>query len=124
MHDLQRFLRAQEHTYAQALQEIKKGKKTSHWIWYIFPQMKGLGDSEMSKTYGIKGREEAKAYIEHPILRERLIKICEALLNSPISIYNIFGEDAIKVRSCVLLFDSVSDIPVFKQLIAKYGWIR
>ena len=61
MYDLQRFLRAQEHTYDQALQEVKDGKKLTHWIWYIFPQMKGLGKSERSQFYGIQGREEAKA---------------------------------------------------------------
>lgn len=109
-------------TYAEALQEVKAGHKRSHWIWYVFPQMKGLGHSEMSKFYGINGREEAKAYIEHPILRERLVEICEAVLNSPTSVYDIFGSDTIKVRSCILLFASVCDIPVFKQIKNKYKW--
>ena len=121
-YDLQRFLRAQDHMYAQALQEIRNGKKTTHWIWYIFPQMEGLGKSELSQTYGIKGRGEAEAYIAHPILKQRLVEICEAVLNNEKSVYEIFGNDAIKVRSCVLLFESVSDIPVFKQLKSKYRW--
>ena len=109
-------------TYAQALQEVKAGYKRGHWIWYVFPQMKGLGKSEISEFYGINGREEAKAYIEHPVLRERLVEICEAVLNSETSVYDIFGSDAIKVRSCILLFASVCDIPVFKQIKSKYRW--
>ena len=121
-YDLGRFLRAQEHTYSQALQEVRNGKKISHWIWYIFPQMKGLGKSELSLTYGITWRDEAEAYIVHPILRERLIEISEAVLNNEKSVYDIFGQDAIKVRACILLFASVSDIPVFKQLKSKYRW--
>lgn len=128
--NLLRFIHAQDgggiydgtSTYAEALQEVKAGHKRSHWIWYVFPQMKGLGHSEMSKFYGINGREEAKAYIEHPILRERLVEICEAVLNSPTSVYDIFGSDTIKVRSCILLFASVCDIPVFKQIKNKYKW--
>ena len=128
--NLLRFVHAQDNggiydgtgTYAQALQEVKAGHKRGHWIWYVFPQMKGLGKSEISAFYGINGREEAKAYIEHPVLRERLIEICEAVLNSETSVYDIFGSDAIKVRSCILLFASVSDIPVFKQIKSKYRW--
>ena len=109
-------------TYAQALQEVKAGHKQGHWIWYVFPQMKGLGKSEISEFYGINGREEAKAYIEHPVLRERLVEICEAVLNSETSVYDIFGSDAIKVRACILLFASVSDLPIFKQIKSKYRW--
>ena len=128
--NLMRFVHAQDSggiyegtsTYAEALQEVKNGYKRGHWIWYVFPQMKGLGHSEISKFYGIVDREEAKAYIEHPILRERLVEICEAVLNSETSVYDIFGSDAIKVRSCILLFASVSDIPVFKQIKSKYRW--
>ena len=121
-YDLGRFLRAQDHMYAQALQEVRNGKKTTHWIWYIFPQMEGLGKSELSQTYGIKGRGEAEAYIVHPVLRERLVEISEAVLNNEKSVYDIFGQDAIKVRSSILLFESVCDIPVFKQLKSKYRW--
>ena len=128
--NLLRFVHAQDNggiydgtgTYVQALQEVKAGHKRGHWIWYVFPQMKGLGKSEISEFYGINGREEAKAYIEHPVLRERLVEICEAVLNSETSVYDIFGSDAIKVRSCILLFASVSDIPVFKQIKSKYRW--
>ena len=128
--NLLRFVHAQDNggiyegtaTYAEALQEVKNGHKRSHWIWYVFPQMKGLGKSEISQYYGINGREEAKAYIEHPVLRERLVEISEAVLNSETSVYDIFGQDAIKVRACILLFESVCDIPVFKQLKSKYHW--
>lgn len=128
--NLLRFVHAQDNggiyegtaTYAEALQEVKNGHKRSHWIWYVFPQMKGLGKSEISQYYGINGREEAKAYIEHPVLRERLVEISEAVLNSETSVYDIFGQDTIKVRSCILLFASVCDIPVFKQLKSKYRW--
>ena len=128
--NLLRFVHAQDNggiyegtaTYAEALQEVKNGHKRSHWIWYVFPQMKGLGKSEISQYYGINGREEAKAYIEHPVLRERLVEISEAVLNSDTSVYDIFGQDTIKVRSCILLFASVCDIPVFKQIKSKYHW--
>ena len=128
--NLLRFVHAQDSggiyegtsTYAEALQEVRAGHKRGHWIWYVFPQMKGLGRSEISQFYGINGREEAKAYIEHPILRERLVEICEAVLNSETSVYDIFGSDTIKVRSCILLFASVCDIPVFMQIKSKYRW--
>ncbi len=128
--NLLRFVHAQDSgglydgtgTYAEALEEVKAGHKRGHWIWYVFPQMKGLGHSEISEFYGINGREEAKAYIEHPILRERLVEIGEAVLNSETSVYDIFGQDTIKVRACILLFASVCDIPVFKQIKSKYRW--
>ena len=119
---IKRFLEAQKKEYEIAHKEIAQGKKESHWIWYIFPQMEGLGKSELSQTYGIKGRGEAEAYIVHPVLRERLVEISEAVLNNEKSVYDIFGQDAIKVRSCILLFASVCDIPVFKQLKSKYRW--
>ena len=128
--NLLRFVHAQDSggiydgtgTYAEALKEVKAGHKRGHWIWYVFPQMKGLGHSEISDFYGINGREEAKAYIEHPVLRDRLVEISEAVLNSETSVYDIFGQDTIKVRACILLFASVCDIPVFKQLKSKYRW--
>ena len=128
--NLLRFVHAQDSggiydgtgTYAEALEEVRAGHKRGHWIWYVFPQMKGLGHSEISDFYGINGREEAKAYIEHSILRERLVEICEVVLNSKTSVYAIFGSDTIKVRACILLFASVCDIPVFKQIKSKYMW--
>ncbi len=121
---LQRFIDAQDrgNTYQKALEEIQNGKKETHWIWFIFPQLSGLGKSETAYFYGINGREEAEVYINHPVLRERLIEVTEAVYNSEKSVYEIFGNDAIKVRSCMLLFASVSDEPIFKKMIAKYGW--
>lgn len=127
---LQRFLNAQDfgnieygtESYATALEEIKNGRKKTHWIWYIFPQMKGLGKSEISEFYGIKNREEAKEYMEHPILGGRLIEATEAVLNNPKSAYEIFGYDVIKFRSCMLLFSTISENPVFKKVLEKYGW--
>ncbi len=128
--NLLRFVHAQDSggiydgtgTYAQALQEVRAGRKRGHWMWYVFPQMKGLGHSEMAEFYGINGREEAKAYIEHPVLKERLVEICEAVVTNEHSAYDIFGADTIKFRACILLFASVSDIPVFKQIKNKYRW--
>ena len=127
---LERFVHAQDSgglydgtgTYAEALEEVRAGHKRGHWMWYIFPQMKGLGHSDISQFYGIDGREEAYAYIAHPILRARLVEITEAVLNNEHSAYSIFGADIIKFRACMLLFASVSDIPVFKQIISKYRW--
>ena len=107
-------------SYQVALQEINNGHKQTHWIWYVFPQMKGLGHSQLSNFYGINGREEAYAYIEHPILKERLIEATKATMNH--NIYSIFGSDTIKFRACMLLFASVSDNPIFKQVIEKYKW--
>lgn len=127
---LKRFLNAQDsglidedtETYETALQEIKDGHKKTHWMWYVFPQMKGLGHSPLSEHYGILGRGEAIAYINHPILRKRLIEATQAVFDSEKSVYEIFGNDTIKFRSCMLLFASVSDEPIFKKVITKYNW--
>lgn len=111
-------------SYAQALQEVKSGGKRTHWIWYIFPQMAGIKGthSRPALFYGINGRLEAYQYINHPVLRRHLIEISEAVLNNKYSAYEIFGDDIIKFRSSILLFDSVSDIPVFRQIKNKYRW--
>jgi len=130
--NLQRFVIAQEggcrwteigSTYEDALSEVRNGRKTNHWIWYIFPQMKGLGYSDASKYYGIVSRDEAKAYIKHPILGPRLIEISQAYLDTGKEAYRVFGDDVIKVRSCMLLFASVSDNPVFKEVCKQNHWI-
>lgn len=128
--NLLRFIHAQDKggiyddtgTYAQALEEVRAGHKRGHWMWYVFPQMKGLGHSEIANFYGINGREEAYAYIAHRVLRDRLVEISEAVLNNEKTAYDIFGRDIIKFRACMLLFASVSDIPVFKNIVAKYRW--
>lgn len=122
-YDLQRFLDAQQGDYQQALAEVKNGKKRSHWIWYIFPQLKGLGMSYNSQYYGIGGREEAKAYLEHPVLGARLREITKAFLElQGVSAHDVFGSpDAMKVLSSMTLFHEVAekDDP-FWEVITKY----
>ena len=117
---LNRFLEAQEPMYATALKEMKNGEKESHWIWYIFPQLRGLGYSPNAYTYGINGLEEAKAYLEHPVLSARLIEISTALLSHKgESIEDIMGDiDALKLRSSMTLFALISeDNSVFHQVL-------
>ena len=126
--NLARFLFAQEHNYENALKEVRNGKKTSHWMWYIFPQMKGLGKSEMSQRFGLRGQLEARAYLGHKVLRDRLVEITQAVLDNIKSPYEFFGNDTIKFRSCMILFATACecnyiDIPIFKQACSKYCWI-
>jgi uncharacterized protein (DUF1810 family) len=122
-YDLNRFVRAQANDYAQALTEIKNGRKRSHWIWYIFPQIDGLGFSSTSKNYAIKSLAEAKAYLEHPLLGPRLLECMEATLRvEGRSANEIFGSpDDLKVRSCATLFASVSSPDsVFDRVLRTY----
>ena len=121
-YNLQRFLDAQSHDYERALQEIKNGLKQSHWIWYIFPQLKGFGRSYNSEFYGISGLEEAKAYYNHPELGSRLIEITEALLeHRDKSAQEILSSiDARKVKSCMTLFWVASGNPIFKEVIEAF----
>jgi uncharacterized protein (DUF1810 family) len=120
---LQRFLTAQDRNYTDALQEIKRGRKTTHWMWYVFPQIAGLGLSETAKFYAIKDIEEATAYLQHSVLGKRLIEISEAMLqlagNDP---YKILGSpDDMKLQSSMTLFGALSDTnPVFQQVLDKY----
>ena len=111
-------------SYQQALKEVKSGAKTSHWIWYIFPQMTGIKGthSKPALFYGINGRLEAYQYINHPILRARLIEISQAIIDNEKTVYEIFGNDTMKVRACILLFTSVADIPELNKLKAMYKW--
>ena len=110
--------------YEQALKEIQEGKLGFEcWVRYVYPQMKRSGTSKLTEFYGINDREEAKAYLEHPVLKERLIDAAQVLLNLDKPIYEIFSNLGIlKLRSCMLLFASVSDEPIFKQVINKYQW--
>ena len=110
INSLDRFLEAQERMYEIALKEIKNGEKESHWMWYIFPQLRGLGKSQMAYAYGINGLEEAKAYLDHPVLSARLIEISEALLeHKGKDIEDILGDiDAMKLRSSMTLFAFIS----------------
>ena len=124
-YDFDRFIKAQDteiYTYADALNEIKQGHKQGHWIWYVFPQIKGLGHSYRSEFYGISGTEEAKAYLEQPILGKRLREITQAFLdcNNP-SAFNVLGfPDVLKVQSCMTLFDIVSPNEIFNDVLVKY----
>lgn len=119
---MERFLKAQETQYINALAEIKNGRKTSHWIWYVFPQLEQLGRSSTAKYYGIKNIDEAKDYISTPLLRERLVEISEALLDNDCSAVKILGyTDAMKVRSCMTLFHCADpSIEVFGRVIDKF----
>jgi uncharacterized protein (DUF1810 family) len=121
--DLVRFLEAQNHVYLKALEEIKNGQKRSHWMWYIFPQMKGLGSSENARFFGIKSLDEATAYVQHPILGKHLIEITKALLTiEGKSASDIFGyPDDLKLHSSMTLFSKVENAdPVFNEVIKKY----
>ena len=120
INSLNRFLEAQDRMYQTALSEIKSGRKYSHWIWFIFPQLRGLGRSNMAYTYGISGIKEAKEYLAHPILSARLIEITEALLtHKGKNIYAIMGDtDAMKLKSSMTLFAHISEEgSVFHQVL-------
>ena len=113
MESLGRFVVAQEPVYAQALSELRRGRKESHWMWFIFPQLGGLGRSPTARFYGIHGRNEATAYLRHPLLGPRLLECTEALLAHPKrSAEQILGSvDAMKFRSSMTLFEAVAEEP-------------
>lgn len=106
--DLARFVKAQEHDYAQALRELRTGRKQSHWIWYVLPQLRGLGMSEMSHRFGISGLDEARAYLAHPVLGPRLVECVEAISAHRLrAAADILGDlDAMKYQSCLTLFEA------------------
>ena len=120
INSLERFVKAQELAYPIALQDIKKGKKRSHWMWYIFPQLRGLGTSTMAHKYGIVDLGEAKAYLEHPVLSARLYELCgELLKHKDKSAYDIFGDiDAMKLKSSMTLFALTSkEYTIFDEVL-------
>jgi uncharacterized protein (DUF1810 family) len=123
MNDFARFLEAQEPQYAQVLTELRAGRKTSHWMWYIFPQIQGLGSSETSRYYAIASLAEAQGYLAHPILGARLLE-CTALVNKIAnrSIHEIFGAvDAMKFRSSITLFREANrGTAAFREALDKY----
>jgi uncharacterized protein (DUF1810 family) len=122
-HDLERFVRAQEGHYKQALSEIRDGRKQSHWMWYIFPQLDGLATSPTSKHFALTGVEEAEAYMAHPVLGPRLLECAEAVLAlEGRSARDIFGyPDDLKLRSSATLFAAVQPHgSVFERLLAGY----
>jgi uncharacterized protein (DUF1810 family) len=124
-HDLQRFVAAQEAggTYQRAAAELRNGRKTSHWMWFIFPQIAGLGYSPAAQTYAISGLEEARAYLAHPVLGARLVE-CAAILTGLAgrTAEQVLGEvDALKLRSSMTLFlHAAPGEPVFRQVLDQY----
>lgn len=120
---LQRFTDAQKADYEIALSEIRSGRKRSHWMWYIFPQIHGLGFSETSKFYALKSVDEAKEYLSHPVLGKRLIEISKALLDLPsVNAHSIFGSpDDVKLKSSMTLFASLPNADrVFQSVLEKF----
>jgi uncharacterized protein (DUF1810 family) len=123
IYDLDRFVRAQQGDYERALSEITSGRKRTHWMWYIFPQLDGLALSPTAKRYAIKSVEEARAYLEHPILGPRLLDCAEAVVRvEGRSATEIFGSpDDLKLKSCATLFSCVAPPgSVFDRLLEKY----
>jgi uncharacterized protein (DUF1810 family) len=121
--DLQRFTDAQDGTYEQATAELRRGRKTSHWMWFVFPQIAGLGHSDMSRRYAISSLAEARAYLAHPVLGRRLVECASILVALPDrTAEQIFGGiDAQKLRSSMTLFLRADpDEPVFAQVLDLY----
>jgi uncharacterized protein (DUF1810 family) len=121
--DLQRFVDAQASVYDQALQELARGRKTSHWMWFIFPQLRSLGRSNTAIRYGIASREEAVAYLQHPVLGQRLRQCVDQLLGLDVSDpHAIFGSpDDLKLRSCLTLFaEAAPGEPRFKLALERF----
>ncbi len=121
-HNLQRFLSAQEYDYSIALREIQNGRKQSHWIWYIFPQIKGLGRSYQSQFYGIANRQEAEAYLAEPTLNARLREITLALLEHKDKTAQqiLGGIDAKKVLSSMTLFDAITPNDIYADALNTF----
>jgi uncharacterized protein (DUF1810 family) len=122
-HNLKRFIEAQQSHYPIALAEIKNSKKRSHWMWYIFPQIEGLGFSDTSKFYAIKDMEEAEAFLKHPVLGSRFVGICKELLKQNENNANkIFGSpDDLKLKSSMTLFSLIPNAdPVFESVLNKF----
>jgi uncharacterized protein (DUF1810 family) len=122
-YDLTRFVKAQEQTYDQALAELNAGRKRSHWMWYVFPQLDGLGSSPITKRYSLKSEAEARAYLDHPVLGPRLVECAEAILRvEGKSAREILGSpDDLKLKSCATLFARVSPPgSVFERILEKF----
>lgn len=120
---LDRFLDAQRGDYAAALAEVRRGRKTSHWMWYIFPQIVGLGQSSTARYYSIRDLEEAREYYAHPVLGQRLREISGVLLDlrgsDPVAVFG--GIDSMKLKSSMTLFAvAAPDDPLFQQVLDKY----
>lgn len=122
MSDLDRFVTAQDGAYRWALDEVRSGRKIGHWMWFVFPQLAGLGRSERARFYGLAGLDEARAYLAHPALGPRLIEISTAMLahsgQRPESILG--GIDARKLRSCATLFEAAGGGPIFTAILEDF----
>jgi len=120
--ELERFVQAQDMVYSRVVSELSQGRKQSHWMWFIFPQVAGLGFSAMSQRYAIRSRQEARAYLGHALLGPRLIECTGLVVAVPDRTINaILGSpDDVKFRSSMTLFGAVSNNPIFDQAIAKY----
>jgi len=120
--DLQRFVDAQDGGFDDVRAELRAGRKTSHWMWFVFPQVAGLGSSAMARRYAIASLAEARAYVAHPVLGPRLRECCDLLLQWPgDDAHAVFGSpDDLKLRSCLTLFDIAAPADVFGRCLRKY----
>lgn len=121
--DLQRFVDAQAPVWEEVRAELRQARKRSHWMWFVFPQLAALARSGTARLYGIGGADEARAYLAHPLLGARLQECCALLLEAgEVSARDIFGDiDAMKLRSCLTLFDAVSpQTPIFRECLGRY----
>ena len=123
INSLDRFIKAQTNTYEIAMNEIKNGKKRTHWMWFIFPQLRDLGMSSISRYYGLEGIEEARAYLDHPVLSGRLYEACNELLkHKDKSALEIFGDiDEMKLKSSMTLFALTNeDYTIFDEVLEHF----
>lgn len=121
--NLNRFVTAQASVYDNVLRELRAGRKTSHWMWFVFPQIAGLGSSSMARLYAITSVDEARAYLEHPVLGARLRECCDILLGlEDLSAEEVFGyPDVVKLRSSMTLFSLAAPSPnIFEAVLSKY----
>lgn len=121
-YNLARFIEAHDDDYSRALKEVANGRKLTHWMWYIFPQITGLGMSETAQYYEIKSLDEARAYLNNELLKDHIIEISNALLElDKTDLVEVFGDvDALKLKSSMTLFSYVSDDEIFNKVIDKY----
>jgi uncharacterized protein (DUF1810 family) len=120
--DLQRFVDAQRPVWDDVRAELGAGRKRTHWMWFVFPQLRGLGRSDTARFYGIREADEARAYLAHPVLGPRLVECCTSLMQVPgASAQDVFGAvDAVKLRSCLTLFEAVGGAAVFGECLVRY----
>ncbi|CAM3744095.1 DUF1810 domain-containing protein [Bordetella bronchialis] len=121
-YDLQRFVQAQDPVYDAVCRELAEGRKRSHWMWFVFPQVRGLGRSDMARRYAISGLDEARAYLRHPVLGPRLRHACELVQRAPGTAADIFGPlDAVKLRSSLTLFTwAAPGEPIFRACLDRF----